>query len=336
MNHEERDNLESLKQRYVDGQLTERQRTELKRLIQRAPSLVPELRALRRQRELLKGLPIEKPPESLFLDIQSALERNMILASQESVRSRKSTAFSLVFRRVSAVAAMLIIPLGLLAIVVYQIVRPAQQSPPTFPGHGQVAVTGHEGSTDGMPLEAIDPASTILSMGRLIFHTDQPIAVNGYIKKTVFSRQMLEQTIPIPKADQIHYQIQCSRDQLSEFVRDLQAIWSKCSQVNLIVQNQEQKIHIEQVLPYQLHQLVREGDPTGYRRIAGRFSIQNRKQIETQTHPRLFAESSSSPDALSPIPVQPILTAPQQNSIDSSDASEPVEVMLEIQIQTAD
>jgi len=58
MNEHPKTEIEELFSASLDGELTQRQETELKRLLQNDPQMVEQLAALRRQRELLCALPV--------------------------------------------------------------------------------------------------------------------------------------------------------------------------------------------------------------------------------------------------------------------------------------
>ena len=69
MNEHPKTEIEELFSASLDGELTQRQETELKRLLQNEPQMVEQLAALRRQRECC-ALPVETAPPSLAEDIR--------------------------------------------------------------------------------------------------------------------------------------------------------------------------------------------------------------------------------------------------------------------------
>ena len=122
----ETDELISL---YLDGQASERQQTELKRLIRNDPTLADRIKTMYRQKKILNALPIETAPASLLEDIRSAMERNLILENTPAPPQSILASSHLAMRRMLAIAAMILVPMGLLALVVFQIIKPAADGP---------------------------------------------------------------------------------------------------------------------------------------------------------------------------------------------------------------
>jgi anti-sigma factor RsiW len=75
----ERPEIEELLSSYIDGELSERQCNEVKRLLDHDPQVAEMLSHMQRQKELLNALEVETAPETMLDDIKATLERSMLL-----------------------------------------------------------------------------------------------------------------------------------------------------------------------------------------------------------------------------------------------------------------
>ena len=129
MNENHKIEIEELLNDLVDDRATDRQEIEFKRLAKHDPAIVDQLAAMQRQKELLNALPVESAPVSLAEDVNSALERKLILGDLSGTVQTIVGTSHLYERRILTTAAMLLLPLGLLSFVVYEIIKPPSASP---------------------------------------------------------------------------------------------------------------------------------------------------------------------------------------------------------------
>jgi hypothetical protein len=117
MKYEE--NIELLLNGFVDGQLTSREITELKRLMRNDPELQKRLTELQKCRNLVGGLPVEKAPADLVekVMVSAGLQAQPQQAEQKPKAAVKSAAFGLMLRKLVSAAAIVLLTLGLLALV---------------------------------------------------------------------------------------------------------------------------------------------------------------------------------------------------------------------------
>ena len=175
MNKNHKIEIEELLNDLVEDQATERQETEFKRLAKHDPAIVDQIEAMRRQKQLLNALPIESAPASLAEEVRSALERKLILGDiAESGRSIAG-ASHLLLRRILTTAAMLLVPLGLLSFVVYEIMRPASVGPAVYVSSDEtLAKEGQDNFVAAVPV----PDMELPFNGTLTFRTDRQTAVS--------------------------------------------------------------------------------------------------------------------------------------------------------------
>ena len=79
--------------------------------------------------QLLNALPVETAPDSLHEDIRSAIERKLILNGTAEPSPSLITTSHFFIRRLTAAAAMILLPLGVLGVVVFQIMKPPSGGP---------------------------------------------------------------------------------------------------------------------------------------------------------------------------------------------------------------
>jgi len=121
------DEIEELLNGYLDGELDERQQTEIKRLISNDPQIAERLRELESCKKLVNSLGNQSPPEEIIEDIKSALERKTLLqetpARSEPAKGRRE----LFMRKVVSYAAVILLG-AILGTVVYEIIGPTEIS----------------------------------------------------------------------------------------------------------------------------------------------------------------------------------------------------------------
>lgn len=275
MNEHPKNEMEELFSASLDGELTQRQETELKRLLQHEPQMAEQLAALRRQRELLCALPVETAPPSLAEDIRAQLERKLILDNTARTQSFRSRA-ALLRRRFVAAAAMLLLPLGLLGIVVYHIVTPASDVPT-----GQPTARGL--LKDDLLLTAPPPETTTLAAalpfdGVLTLTTQRPMPADQLIKKQVFLKALENQTIRHQTPDIITFDIDCSPERMADFIASLSPLWPQLADSRLTLRDTdapERTTAIPHILPDQIQRLVLHTDKTPMLSAARQYASGN-------------------------------------------------------------
>ena len=298
--------IEELLNDQVDGRATDRQEIEFKRLAKHDPTLVGQLEAMRRQKALLNALPLESAPASLAEDISSALERKLILGDAAESERPLTGASHLLLRRILTTAAMLMLPLGLLSFVVYEILKPASVGPAVYVSASETLA--QEGQDN---LAAVTPAldRELPFDGVLTFRTGQQMAVSSYVEKLVFDQGLINFTIPSRTADAAIYQITAPPEKIAMLIDSLGNIWSHCRAVTLSVADRSggDAIEIPFVQTEQIAVLAAEDNREMLNHLADQYARANENK-ET-----LFAkEEASGPQDIgldgSPRLAMPILT----------------------------
>lgn len=227
MNHIDRPELKELLSAYIDDELSERQRTEVNRLIEHDAEVAKELRCLQKQKELLAALPVALAPRDMLNKVQAAIENKVISGEAEGVKARAAGSRRLYARRVLATAAMILVPVGILAWVVWTIIMPL--SVPNGPnGH----VVDRDAPSEDVRTVAVSfPLSTSLYLT-----TPQVISMGNFIDKAIYKYNLVNFTASIGAEDASKtYTITASRDSIVGLLTDLAGVWDKCDSTELTV-----------------------------------------------------------------------------------------------------
>jgi hypothetical protein len=288
MSDKEHLDKEELLSGYIDGQLTPRQLTEFKRLLAHDPNLHKELESLEQQRQLLQSLPVETAPVLMAEEIRSVLERRFILADSSHSINR-SDVWGLRLRKIAAVAAMVLLPLVILATVVITILQPEK----TVPGVAAEIMAVN-------PAPAAEPLFSAV----LQFQTRQPIAANDYIEKKIHTLGLMNFTTPGRQSDRTSYKIICSRKYIESLVGELGELWPRCEKASYAIldTSTNQPVRVEAIDPQQTLTMIQLTDTSNARKLAQDITEQNAQKAIAKTNP-----TDTAPQPLAPKVSKPIL-----------------------------
>lgn len=325
MNDNSKHEIDELFSAAIDDALTQRQQTELKRLLQHQPEMAEQIEILRRQRQLLCSLPVETAPTSLAEDIRAHLERKLILDNAARMQGMRSRA-ALVRRRFVAAAAMLFLPLGLLGYVVYHIVTP-------LPDNGAERPTARELLKDDLLMTA-SPAAASAAAGALPFDgsltliTERPTPTAQLIKKQIFLKALEHQTIPNQTAETITFHIDCTAEALADFAASLAPLWGQLSDSRLTLRDvdaPDRTVTIQHVLPEQIQRLALHTDKTPMLTAARLYASNN-----APLRPMDATGENALPLPEELVIPQPILAWPQRDVPLPTDVSPTVHLTIEL------
>jgi hypothetical protein len=158
-------NINQLLNSYIDGELAERQRTEVQRLVARDAQVAQQLRELQKCKILVSSLPRAEAPGRMLERIKISLESRTITAPQPSGSERRRGAKHLLIRKVLTAAAMV----GLVAVlgtVVYTIVSPEKAAGPLVAFSGRLELkTSDPAAVDAVISQAVDNSGISLRTG---------------------------------------------------------------------------------------------------------------------------------------------------------------------------
>ena len=329
MSEKHKNEIDQLLSDLVDGQATERQETEFKRLAQHDRAIIDQVEGLRRQKQLLNALPVESAPVSMAEDIRQALERKLILGDYPETGQSIVGTGHLYLRRILTAAAMLLLPLGLLSFVVYEIMKPASVGPGVYVSANQ---TLQQQDQDRSASAAPSVAMELPFDGVLTFETSQQMVVSNYIEKMIFDQGL--SSFPNRTANTATYQITASPSQIAGLINSLDNVWSHCHDVTLSIMDgfTSYTIEVPSVQAEQIVSLAAASNRQTLNHLAGQFATANENKIT------LYAQKESSDsqdidiDAYPPRLRMPILTGTSEPVLRPTVPDQPT-VQLRIHVK---
>lgn len=239
MNEMSGEKLEELLSCYIDGELSERQQTEIKRLIEHDAQVAGKVARLEAQKAILNELPVESVPSGLLSRIEESLERSCILADYAASTGESAGARHLLARRTVA-AAIILVLFGILVSLVVNVMLPS------VPGDVGIASVDTPDSSTIRPFSPVEfpresvPAIPVTGIftASLDLATRDPIQMNALLRKSLHNNDLLGCAEP-PKPDDPRHTttINCRKYQVIALLSDLQTEWDRCDRVTFVVKD---------------------------------------------------------------------------------------------------
>lgn len=324
--------MEELLSALVDDEATERQKNEFNRLMRHDPSIAEQLAVMQRQRQILGALPVDSAPVSLVEDVLSGLERKQTLGDVPAAQPTIVGAGHLFMRRVLTTAAMLLLPIGILSFVVYEIIKPPSVGPVDYSSVTSGLARNNE--SDATVLTPSVAAQSLPFDGILTFRTQQPMTVSNYAEKMIYDQGLISVTALNRTLDEVTYEITAPPEKIADLIGSLEGVWPRCQQVALrVVIDNEQNSHVDvsNVQIEQARTLAIEDSREMLKRLADQYASANIKKES------VFAKDDRPVDSEidrvdSPPLTIPILTGRNEPAVETIDPSQPM-VRLRIQIE---
>lgn len=303
---------------FIDGELTERQHTEVQRLITHDAGVAQRLRELERCKILVNSLPCAEAPAGMVGQIKASMERSAPIL-QPPVRIEEVGARHLFARKVVAAAAMI----GLVAVlggVIYTIVAPEKGA------ERPVAVEGWEQPLKKVKRVRPRPAMVAVTekpvirfsmaeaefSGSLELKTRELVAVEAAINRAIEDNQLLGGVTPEERGNKMVYTLNCSREALDLLLADLGNIWGRFDSATLSVETDRlgEQIVVEAVAAEQVAEIVKKESLEERIELARDFAVLN-KMAELSPGREVFAAIDDSQPDLIAIP-KPVLTSSEK------------------------
>ncbi|MFC1762429.1 anti-sigma factor family protein [Planctomycetota bacterium] len=246
-------NNEELFNSYVDGELSPRERTEVKRLAANDPAVYRQLRQLRNTRIMLRSLPREEPPAEIAENILALLERKSLLDASPTSADRPQR--YLVLRRVRAAAAVLMLLTGL-SVLVYSIMAPTDS--PT-----QIAAVDKDveiRTESVLSSNQETPRQIHSTFGlHLAASTDLASLLEG-----VIARQGAAVAVErVKNPGRQEFQLAGSRSALGAILMELNSVWGAVNQADFCVSgpSTDQVVEFPDASPLLVARVLNQGTP---------------------------------------------------------------------------
>jgi hypothetical protein len=215
--------IDELLNSFIDGELTDRQRTEVQRLMANDPEVAVRLRRLEKCKMLMGSLPCAEAPGWLLEDVKGSLERRTLLGEQPAVLEERKGSRHLFIRRLSAVAAMVAL-VGILGAVIYNIVAPEN------PEGARVVVEGKTAPDtpgEGRPAEGALAAVAMRLDCTLNLRTGSFMESDAFVNRAIEDNGLSDCTTIERRPGTSVYTLACGRDELNVLLGRLQYVWHR-------------------------------------------------------------------------------------------------------------
>lgn len=249
--------IDELLNSFVDGELTTRQETEVRRLIDNDPQIARRVLRLQKCKVLICSVPAAKAPVGMLDDIRVSLEDKT--RQERLFTSRKSTVTgNLLSRRMVAVAAMIGLVVVLAAVVFT--VAPPENAP--------------EG-TEGISSPSV--AVTTGFSGKLEFKTKELNAVDSFVTRTIEDNGYTDFLNPTQDVNRRVYFISCSKEGLNRLLVDLDNIWDKLDSATLHVNTGDlrEQVVVNAVTTKQVADIANQNNTSRSIEVAKDYSVLN-------------------------------------------------------------
>ena len=282
------ESIERLLNGHIDGELTVRQQTEVKRLLANDSQVAARLRQLENCRILMSALPIAEAPPEMAEDVMARLARRSLLGEEPAAVNENAGTRDLFLRKFVTAAAMIAL-MAVLAIVVYTIV-----APPPVP-------EGPSTAKNSRTTEVIQPAQVVLAKfnGRLELKTaafkemdafiDRAIAENGFVECTGIERL----------GDRATYLLTCGHGGLNRLLERLEKNWARLDSAALFVETDVfgQPVVVNAVTADQIAELAAQAASQDTVRVARDLALLN-SLTEQLRSKRVLPPSEAEPDLI--------------------------------------
>lgn len=317
------EDIEKLLNGYIDGELTTRQHTEVKRLLANDSKLAQRLARLERCKMLISSLPQAEAPAGMFDDIKASLARRTLLGEQAIAVGERAGARDLFIRKVLSAAAMIALVAALSA-VIYTIVAP--ETAPTRPTVANLQPTVPE------------PPRTMLAAapfnGRLELKAAAYIEMDASINRAIEENGLVDCLSRQRDDNRTTYVLSCGRKGLNQLLAQLDKNWQKLDSAALFVQTDVfgEPVAVDAVTPEQVTQIASRNTLEESIRLAKDFALLN-DVAEQMRSKALFADDKG-PDLMA-VP-KPRLTGPLPAETTRGPAADKANVSLVIVLTRTD
>lgn len=280
----ENPNIDELLNSFIDRELSQRQFTEVQRLITHDEQIAKRLHELQQCKVLVSSLPSAEAPVCLADEIKTTLERNALselpLRHYEQIQGVRH----LLVRRVLSAAAMIGL-LTVLAAVIYTILAPesVEEKPFVVDSWRQPTkeITVPEpdltvakeiespepaiaGGVETKVSEIVAPVAAVENSAgfsmRLELETGGLPAVRAFISRAIGDNGLFEREAQIYQNDEGRYAFSCSREMVGLLLADLKNVWDRFETTRLFVESEQgvDEVVIEGVTAEQIGEIIEE------------------------------------------------------------------------------
>lgn len=326
--------IEELLSNYIDDELSDRERNEVKRLIAHDAGIRHRFEQLRKIKVLLNLAPASEVPDHILENVKAQIERQVLLGGYPQQKHAIAGHKTLIIRRFLTVAAILVL-IAALAWVIVDIVVPRPESP--APVVLNRVKDGKEILYERPVFDNVPAGKVVVSSNtpkfpfdvRFEFTTAKVGAMDAFISKMILNSKMLDLITSVDRrANSIRYSINCSRVGAARLLAQMTPAWSQCEDVRLSVAGRtvDSSITIDNISITQAMDIFSIEQPQRRSRVIRDLAVLNRL-----TRPSEYQKSFAfAPDVSLLRPVMPTLTTARLPAVPpaKSQAAEPVNLTI--------
>jgi hypothetical protein len=302
-------NIDELLNGFIDGELTQRHRTEVQRLISHDPQIAQRLHELQKCKMLLGSLPRADAPTDMVQQVKASLRKRALLRQPTPSLDRRRGVRYLLARQVLAYAAMIGL-VAVLGVMVYSIVTPGR--PTTTP------------LVEGEPEQ---PYAEFY--GKLELTTGDFTRVNGAIGRAIKDNGLSDYVGPNSDAERGVYALTCSPEALRFLLTDLDYIWQRFDSATIFVETNQfgEQVVVGAVDTEQIENIIKQKTLTKRIEIAKDVALLNSTTRLLPGQELFAAIEGESIDLLTS--VKPVFTGPEARILPESERKVHLTIVVE-------
>ena len=332
MSEENKEYIEELLSNYIDDELGDRERNEVKRLIAHDADVKRKFEQLRKIKVLLNLAPASQAPDHILENVKAQIERQILLGGYPQQKHAAAGHKTLIVRRVLTAAAILVLVAALAWVILDIIVPRSESAVPVAlnrPSPGKKILYEKPVFDDASAKKIIVSGDTpkLPFNVRLEFTTDKVGTMDAFISKMILNNKMLDLVTSVDRqANSIRYSISCNRSATAELLAQMTQLWPQSRDVRLSIAGQtvDSFVTIDNISITQAMDVLSVDQPQKRSRIIRELAVLNKI-----TRPGQY-QKSFAPDISLLKPPMPVLTtarAPESPPA-KSQAAEPVNLTI--------
>ncbi len=308
MAEENKEYIEELLSNYIDDELTDRDRNEVKRLIAHDVDIKRKFEQLREIKMLLNLAPTSQAPDYIFENVKSQIERKVLLGDyQHSHQKQAETGRKhLVLRRILTTAAMLVLVAALAWVIMDIMVPTSDNAVPVATNRlkAEKKVLYEKPAFANYAVER-----TIPFYAKLELTTTKAATIDKFISKIILNTDMFDMITSVDRqSNTIRYSISCPRPDVTRLLMHMAPAWNQCENVQLSVPGEavDSFITIDNLSTSQAMAIFDVDQPQRRSETVKEMAVLNR-MIQSSEYRKLFAFDKGTAGTLFS-PSKPVLT----------------------------
>ncbi len=314
-------NIDELLNSFLDGEATERERTEVERLIAHDPEIAKRMGELEKCRMLVSSLPYAEAPAKIVEEVKASVGNMPVRDLEAEAFEQREGARHLLIRQVVSVAAMVAL-VAVLGVVLYTILGPESFSERPMAADdlklpAKKIEVEPEGAAQRLMAKAEKPTEGLERFlkgfsGRLELKTRTLIAADASVNRAIEDSGLARYVVSRRDGGQRVYTVAGSREAVNLLLSDLANIWERFDSTRLIVETgqADEGVVVDNVKTEQIAEIIKQDSPEGRIRVAKDIAAFNRigEQLPGK---EIFAAISYESGDLLTIP-KPVLTSSEK------------------------